>query len=218
MNINRGSAATTLGGMAATPNPNPSAEMTFSTDGVQGDGVLDFSKLPPSPAQTPFTSPPIPVTSIPGLTATLEFPDPFPGGSLYSVINPQDLVVNSPTERVIVRFSQFVQGVSATYRVTDRFGHTFTMTANYRDAAPPQAQVLTSGFDWPGRITQVTPLQLLSRYRDISDVTLQTSSSFFENGSFELLNVRVQSGLGPDPASLVPRNGLRAWFPAIKSS
>jgi hypothetical protein len=108
-----------------------------------------------------------------------------------------------------------VKGVSVQIRTFGRFGHNFFMTANDTSggsisAPPPEAGVSSSGFDYPSQQVSTVPLQILSGSANLNSVTVGLTSS--EYAAFDLVNFRVQSGSAPDPATSVPKTGLKAWF------
>lgn len=198
-------------------------EISFCSAGVQADGFLNWTKLPAPPSvpggQTaPPLSATIPVEGVSGLTATVQITPTGNTPKLYSIVNPADLNViighNSP---VTITFSKPVKGVSVQIRTFGRFGHNFFMTANDTNGGsisgpPPEAEVASSGFDYPSQQLSTVPLQILSDSANLNTVTVGlTSGEYF---AFDLLNFRVQSGSAPDAAAAVSKTGLKAWFRA----
>jgi hypothetical protein len=193
-------------------------EVSTCLSGVQPDGFVDWTKLPTAPtAGTVSTT--IPVVGIPNLTATFQgtpaiqtFGEPF-----YAAGSNTDLsLINgfNPT----ITFSLPVRGVSAVFRTSGRFGHTFKMLANPGPAnvppgfPAPLAEVDSSQSDLPTFIESSAPLQIRTTSAKISAVSFQFDADPGEYGGYELINLRVESGAAPDPATKVPTDGLREWL------
>ena len=200
-------------------------EISFCPAGVQADGFIDWSKLPPPPTGKPVTAT-IPVAGIPGLTATIQFQAGTSrtggAGGSSAIVNQTDLnfpLFVNPT----ITFSRPVQGVSVNFQTSGRFGHDFTMTAysstgQITSVAPVPAQVGDSGFDYPGALFSTSPLQIRSTASNLIAVILKGPSDNSEYSNYGLINLRIESGSALDPAMVVPKNGLQEWLRADRVS
>jgi hypothetical protein len=189
----------------------------FCTGGMQPDGFVDWTGLPPAP-NSGTVNVTIPVKGVPNLFATFQIPAPSQslyGASYYQVQNPAILQLALGVNPTIT-FNRPVRGISATFQANGRLGHTFTMTAyNYAGGMiamnagpPPPAQVDSSGYT----LTYVAtaPLQIRSYATDLLSASFQFTGG--EYASYQLINLQVESGA--DPAAHVPLTGLREWLRA----
>ncbi|HEY1946020.1 MAG TPA: LamG-like jellyroll fold domain-containing protein [Bryobacteraceae bacterium] len=198
---------------------------SFCTLGIQPDGFVDWFKLPAPPASGGVNAA-IPVTGIPGLTATLQiantttFSPNFKG--YYQVANAAALALPLNTNPTIM-FSKPVKGVSVMFQAGGRFGYNFQMTA-YNNAGqmtsvgpPPPANVDGGGFEvGPGFFNSV-PLEIRSMNADIAYVKFTFNGDPEEfTGGYSLINFRIESGSAPDPALAIPTAGMREWLRADK--
>jgi hypothetical protein len=218
-----------VGAAAVSARAQGIQEISFCPAGVQGDGFVDWSKLPAAPAP-PYNGPElvtatVPVGGISGLAATITVQGmPYGPSSLYSALNPANLFVGliggTP---VTVTFNKPVQGVSVVFRSYGRSSHGFHMSANdvYGNTTsvtpPPPAQVDAEGFEYPFDELSAAPLQIHSTSANLTSVAFGFDGDVAENGAFNLINFRVESGSAPDPATQVPLNGLKAWYRADRS-
>jgi hypothetical protein len=190
----------------------------FCNAGVQPDGFVDWTKLPPAPTSgaVNFT---IPVKGVANLFATFQIPAPsqslYPP-TYYQVQNPATLQLDVGVNPTIT-FNRPVRGISATFQASGRFEHTFTITAyNYSggmlttNAGPAVAQVDSSGYTLIAVAT--SPLQIRSNSTDLLSASFQFSGDSDEYSSYQLINLQVESGA--DPAAKVPLTGLREWLRA----
>lgn len=189
--------------------------------GVQADGFIDWTQLPapPTPSRNGPNDPieaTLPVTGIPGLTATVHIPiaNMTPGEPPYQISNSTDLTLSlqDGATPITLTFNRPVRGVRAVVRVRGRFGYKMTVIANNTGnsgGTPPPGEVDISGFDFPGFQAKVAPLNILSRKNDLT--TLSFAGQSGEIFYFDLVNVRVQSA-DFDLASTVPVSGLVQWL------
>jgi hypothetical protein len=219
-----------LSAVLASAQYNP--EISFCSAGVQADGFVDWSKLPKAPplsfpSQAPAITATIPVTGVPGLNAEVQIASSYPTSPdmpYYVARNSADLATNiNNGTPLTITFSQPVKGVSVVLRAYGRSGHNFIMTANdvngntrSTGAPPPPAQVTSNGWDYATQQVVTAPLQIVSTDANLKTITFGFFGNDTEYGSFELINLRVQSGSGPDPSKAVPTNGLTEWFRADK--
>lgn len=115
----------------APGNAQTSTNIRPCSAGIEGNGFLDWTKLPTTPNGKALNAS-IPVTGIPGLTATVQIPAngnfDYLNGATFSVNSPISLGV--PTNSVVtVVFSHPVKGVSASVANGGRNTRTATMSA-----------------------------------------------------------------------------------------
>jgi Concanavalin A-like lectin/glucanases superfamily len=207
-------------------------EVSFCPAGVHADGFINWSSLPKAPAvafgggQVGTVTKVIPVSGVPGLNATVTIQGVLssPGVPLYQVLNPADLYLsvapnNTP---VLITFSSPVKGFTASFRSYGRFSHGFQMMANDVDgntisADPPPAQVEANGFERGTDLLATANLQIESVVANLTSASFDYGGDPVENFSFDLINLRVESGNQPDPVSKIPTNGLKAWFRGDKT-
>jgi hypothetical protein len=193
--------------------------------GIQADGLLDWTKLPTAQQGVALNAT-IPVPGIQGLTATVQIPATGIA-SIYPYVN---FVVDSPidlnvaaNDQVTLIFSQPVRGVSTSIGLSGRFVRTVSMSAygsaseisTSPSAAPPGAQVAASALDVPspGDLATV-PLQIRSESPNIGAVVIQFEGASDEDFSYDITNLRIESGVGPDLSKQVPTSGLKQWLRA----
>jgi Concanavalin A-like lectin/glucanases superfamily len=205
-------------------------EISFCPAGVHADGFINWSKLPKAPAaalgQQVSVTQTVPVTGIANLTATISIQGTLsnPGNSFYTVVNPADLFISTAGGTpVTITFSSPVKGFSVVFRSYGRSNHGFHMMANDVNgnatsvAPPPPAQVDAEGFQYPADQLATAPLQISSTAANLTSAAFGFDGDLNENFSFELMNLRVESGSAPNLSSQVPLNGLKAWFRADKT-
>jgi concanavalin A-like lectin/glucanase superfamily protein len=156
-----------------------------------------------------------------GLTATVQIPAAggLNGGpGTFVVVSPIDLQV-STTAKVTLTFSKPVRGVSASIGNGGRFERSPSMSAysnpaNIGTNIPPSASVTATAFDSPSPGDDAsTPLQIRSEMADIKAVVLQFPPND-EAFAYDIINLRVESGSGPDASAAVPASGLKQWLRA----
>ncbi|MGA8593153.1 MAG: LamG-like jellyroll fold domain-containing protein [Bryobacteraceae bacterium] len=217
-----------LAAVAVSAQTTP--EISFCPAGVHADGFINWSKLPKAPAaaigQQISITQTVPVTGIANLTATISIQGTLsnPGNSFYTVMNAADLFISTAGGTpVTITFSTPVKGFSVVFRSYGRSNHGFHMMANDVNgnstsvAPPPPAQVDADGFEYPADELSTAPLQISSTSANLTSAAFGFDGDFSENFSFELVNLRVQSGSAPDGSSQVPLNGLTAWYRADKT-
>jgi hypothetical protein len=167
----------------------------------------------------------VPVSGIPNLTATISIQGTLsnPGNSFYTVRNAADLFISTAGGTpVTITFSSPVKGFSVVFRSYGRSNHGFHMMANDVNgnttsvAPPPPAQVDAEGFEYPADELSTAPLQIASTAANLTSAAFGFDGDLSENFSFELVNLRVESGSVPDGSGQVPLNGLAAWYRADK--
>jgi hypothetical protein len=204
--------------------------------GLMPDGSVDWRQLPASPT-TGGVSVTVPVTGAPGLTATLAITNPTPpfnpGGNgpkgTYYTVNSSSSITMAMGSNPTIIFNKPVKGVSAQMSTQGRFGHIFQMTASNRpitspfdlsttqnlNAAPPDQQVITNGSERGAGGYVISPLTIRSMETNIYGVIFSFSGDPNEGYfTFDLTNLRVDTGSSPDPGMTIPTNGLREWFRA----
>ena len=193
-------------------------EVHFCTSGIQPDGFVDWTKLPTPPVSGPLTAT-LPVSGVPDLTATFQLPGASvnygQGNGYYQVINSADLTLSLGSNPTIT-FSRPVRGITVTFRIGGRFGHSFQMlassTAGVVMPAFVPAEVGSSGLDSPGLNESLATLQIRSGSADLVSVTFQTDADSGEYFFYDLRNLRIETGA--DPAVKLPQQGLREWLRA----
>jgi hypothetical protein len=216
-----------LAAMAANAQTAP--EISFCPAGVHADGFINWSTLPKAPAavlgQQLSVTQTVPVTGIANLTATISIQGSLsnPGNSFYTIVNAADLFISTAGGTpVTITFSSPVKGFSVVFRSYGRSNHGFHMMANDVNgnstsvAPPPPAQVDAEGFEYPADELSTAPLQISSTAANLTSAAFGFDGDLSENFSFELVNLRVESGSAPDGSSQVPLNGLKAWYRADK--
>jgi hypothetical protein len=191
------------------------------SNGIQADGFVDWTKLPTVQPGAALNAT-IPVTGIPGLTVTVQIPstpviESTP--STFMVMSPIDLRA-AANGQVILIFNHPVRGVSTSIGSGGRFQRSPSMSA-YTSASdiggpiPPDVQVTASVWDHPsGGDIATTPLQIRSEGVDMGAVVIQFPDPGSEYLSYDITNLRVESGSGPDASKEVPANGLKQWLRA----
>lgn len=191
------------------------------SNGIQADGFVDWSKLPAVQPGVALNAT-IPVTGIPGLTVTVKISGaPIIGGtSAFTALSPIDLQVAANENPVILIFNHPVRGVSTSIGTGGRFERSPSMSA-YAFASeiggpvPPDVQVTSSIWDHPsGGDIATTPLQIRSEAANMGAVVIQFPNGGSEYQSYDITNLRVESGTGPDASKEVPANGLKQWLRA----
>lgn len=203
----------------------------FCTSGLQPDGFVDWSKLPPPLPPLTNVNVTIPVRGVPGLTATLQI---SPGGTFaqgpdfsrtafYSTVNSTNISVPSGVIPTIT-FNKPVKGVSVVIQSGGRFGYGYGITAynnvGQATAVPPVDEVTEGGFQRGVKVFNSLPFEIRSQNTDISYVVfnLGMGSPIEGYDTFDLTNLRVESGSAPDPALSIPMAGMREWLRADKIS
>ena len=213
--------ATALLSLAILPTASfaQTAQGLFCTAGIQGDGFIDFSLLPPAPAPvagqpTPAVTVTIPVTGIAGLTVQIMIPAPTGNAQSQAAyfVSQGTLVLPGSGATVGLVFSKPVFGVSA---IDSDMGRSASFSIS---AVPPSANSGESPFT---NSVQLVNLPEFSYTQPLQMVNISTSIAGFTNtyltadagnyGSPAFANVRVQSTVAA-ATSLVPKTGLQLWL------
>jgi Concanavalin A-like lectin/glucanases superfamily len=192
---------------------------TFCNAGLNPDGYIDFTDLPPAPSFPGNSTPPaattetVPVHGIAGLSVQVTIP-PFlvnSTGPIYTVNN-GILVFNTFPESATVQlqFSQPVAGVGIVGISPGRDGSFAISTTVPGVTMPPTnyssgSSIHTLEPNFLGTPTQ----QVAIRGSSFILATITVGGGDF--GSPSLGNLRVQSTTA-SAASLVPTNGLQLWL------
>ncbi len=203
----------------------------YCTAGLHPDGYIDFSGLPPATnivnregrvTPSAAVTATLPVHGVAGLTATVTIPPLYDGlsGSQpgYSVdggtLQLNGLPQSSRTSVLTLAFNQPVAGAGLNSQASGRFEYSYTL-----QVGPPSgntAQIFgttATGYTLDLSTPQTQNLQIVG----LLDTRFETVSVQFagdEYSNITLSNVRVQSSSAPDPASVIPTNGLEQWLRA----
>ncbi len=208
----------------------------YCTSGLQPDGYIDFSAMPPAPKTAPGQPSPqvtatLPVHGVPGLAVTVTVPPLAPNtdssGPVYSV-NGGTLQLNATLSQdpsgsiLILNFNQPVTGVGLNTQTTGRFAYTYTLQVGIPDPTDPLKPFATtaSGYTMELGIPQTQSLQMVG-LPGSPPTSFQTASVFFNGSEYYTLalsNIRVRSTSAPDPSKAVPTNGLQQWLRADTST
>jgi hypothetical protein len=204
----------------------------YCTAGLHPDGYIDFSGLPP--AQNIVGSPDgkvtpsaavtatLPVYGVPGLTATVTIPalsNSVPGPqSAYAVdggtLQLNGLPQSSASSVLTLAFNQPIAGVGLNAVTNGRFEYTYTLQVGQPSGeSPPIFATSATGYTLNLGEPQTQNLQMVA----LLPTRFGTASVQFagdEYSAITLSNVRVQSSSAPDPANVVPTNGLEQWLRA----
>jgi hypothetical protein len=209
----------------------------YCTAGLHPDGYIDFSGLPPAPEMNPPSMHPLsapsasvtatlPVHGVAGLTVTVTIPPLYGSHSTPQpayTVDGGTLKLNGISQTdsgsvLILTFSQPIVGVGLHTLTSGRFSYNATLQAGLPPVDSPGIFATTStGYTYDDLNPQTQNLQMVG----LSSTLFQTASVQVgedeSNGIVTLSNVRVQSASAPDPASVVPMNGLQQWLRADKT-
>jgi hypothetical protein len=206
------------------------ADGLYCTAGIQPDGYIDFSGLPPAPV-FPTPTPPsysqgspsvtaiLPVTGVPGLTATVTIPalsgaHSLPNTPAYTV-NGGALTLNGlPGEGstvLTITFQSPIAGISLNGESNGRFEYSYSLSVSNPTTGPGFAPFSTTaqGFTYDLGLPQTQSLQMVGLNSSFQTAVVQFSGN--EYYSVTLSNVRVESEY-PNPAKLIPTAGLQQWL------
>jgi hypothetical protein len=207
------------------------SEGLYCTAGLQPDGYLDFSGLPPAPPivnQSGNATPSAPVTAtlpvkgVAGLMATVTIPalrNTNTGSNpAYSVdggtLQLNGLPVTSSSGTVLtLNFNQPIAGVSLNAETMGRFNYIYTLQVGVPPNGTPTFLTTAEGYTTYLNSPQTQSLQMVG----LLDTLFATASVQFEGDEYSgvtLSNIRIRSSSAPDPATSVPRNGLELWLRA----
>ncbi len=205
--------------------------------GLQPDGFIDWSGLPPAPTisygnpSTPVTAT-LPVTGIPGLTVTVTIPvltvqQEQGVGSMpaYTVLG-DSLHLNALDANgitgIILTFNKPVRGLSAVASAAGRNPFTASITGSV-PGPDGGSSVQTSFITRPtldyGPVAEA-PIQLRASFTSVTGGSLNFNANVGEFGYVQATwaNVRIESGSAPDPSLAVPTDGLQLWLRGDKGS
>ena len=204
----------------------------YCTAGLHPDGYIDFSGLPPAPnivtgpdgkiTPSVAVTATLPVNGVAGLTATVSIPALYnsaPGlQTAYSVdggtLQLNGLPQPSAPSVLTLAFNQPVAGVGLNTVTNGRFEYTYTLQVGQPSGSSPQIFATTAtGYTLNLGEPQTQSLQMVA----LLQTRFGTASVQFagdEYSTITLSNVRVQSSSAPDPANVVPTNGLEQWLRA----
>lgn len=214
----------------------PPALPNMCNGGLQPDAYIDWSGLPPAPTvnygtpSAPVTAA-LPVTGVPGLMATVTITPltwPLPGSvSAYTVVG-DSLKLNALDANglttIILNFNKPVRGLGFVASGMGEMGYTATVngsvvqsgdTTDGTTAFSGKPAVPTGDF---GPVE--APVQVRASFASITSASLNFNSVPGEHGFLQATwaNVRIESGLAPDPALAVPTDGLELWLRGDKGS
>ncbi len=207
-------------------SPTPDTGL-YCTAGLQPDGYIDFSGLPPAPNINPQPGQPapsqpvtatLPVIGVPGLTAavTISALNPFSGVTVpaYSVDGGTLHLNGLGSPLLTLNFNQPIMGVGLNTETTGRFTYNYTLQIGVPGDTPPIFATTANGYTLALYSPQAQSLQFRATDIDgaFSEASLQFSGSEYSN--LTISNLRVQSSVAPDPAKAVPTDGLEQWLRA----
>ncbi len=204
----------------------------YCTAGLHPDGYIDFSGLPPAPnivgspggkvTPSAAVTATLPVYGVAGLTATVTIPALYssvPGTqTAYSVdggtLQLNGLPQSSASSVLTLAFNQPIAGVGLNTTTNGRFEYTYTLQVGQPTGDSPEIFATTAnGYTLNLGEPQTQSLQMVA----LLQTRFGTASVQFagdEYSTTSLSNVRVQSSSAPDPANVVPTNGLEQWLRA----
>ena len=194
---------------------SPQGQGLVCTAGIQPDGYVDFSQLPPPPApvsgqvQGPFTYT-LPVTGVAGLTVQVTIPAGPSGQTAYRV-GEGELGLAGTSATVGFVFNKTIYGVSI-LGFSQARGTSFSIsTAPFSD--PPSSAAFSNSVsvDNLGEYLYTEPLQEVNLSPGGGFTTTYVQATAGDGGGLTLGNMRVQSSL-TDNTSLVPKSGLQQWL------
>jgi hypothetical protein len=205
-------------------------EGLYCSAGLHPDGYIDFSGLPRAPnivnqqgQATPSAAvtATLPVQGVPGRTATVTIPalyDMKTGATPAYSVNGGTLQLNglpkSSTGTVLtLSFNQPIAGVGLNTETSGRFQYSYTLQVGVPPNETPSFLTMAQGYTVDLSTPQTQSLQMVG----LLDTLFQSASVQFagdEYSNIEFSNIRVQSSSAPDPASVVPTNGLQQWLRA----
>ncbi|HTF72077.1 MAG TPA: LamG-like jellyroll fold domain-containing protein [Edaphobacter sp.] len=211
----------------------------YCASGLHPDGYIDFSSLPPAPPLQGMSTPSapvtatLPVTGVPGLTATVTIPGIFAAGlqagPAYSV-NGGTLTLNgSPGEgntALSLNFSQPIHGLGLNVQnPSGRFVYAYSLIEGDGSQPLPAFTTTASGYTNSFLSPRNQSLQMVALPQPplgFVDANFQKAhvqftgnpEEFFRSVTFS--NLRVQSDSAQDPASSIPTNGLQLWLRSDK--
>jgi hypothetical protein len=204
----------------------------YCTAGLHPDGYIDFSGLPPAPnivgspegkvTPSAAVTATLPVYGVAGLTATVTIPalyNSVPGAqAAYSVdggtLQLNGLPQSSASSVLTLAFNQPIAGVGLNAVTNGRFEYAYTLQVGQPSGDSPAVFATTAaGYTLNLGEPQTQSLQMVA----LLPTRFGTASVQFagdEYSAITLSNVRVQSSSAPDPAKVVPTNGLEQWLRA----
>jgi hypothetical protein len=204
----------------------------YCTAGLHPDGYIDFSGLPPAPnivgspegkvTPSAAVTATLPVYGVAGLTATVTIPalyNSVPGPqAAYSAdggtLQLNGLPQSSAPSVLTLAFNQPIAGVGLNTATNGRFEYTYTLQVGQPSGDSPQIFAATAaGYTLSLGEPQTQSLQMVA----LLQTRFGTASVQFagdEYSTITLSNIRVQSSSAPDPANVVPTNGLEQWLRA----
>jgi hypothetical protein len=204
----------------------------YCTSGLQPDGYIDFSGLPPAPPlqgigmpTAPVTAT-LPVTGVPGLTVTITIPGiiavpPTQTGPAYSV-NGGTLTLNGSVSdgKTVLSFNQPIKGLGLNVQnPRGRFGYTYSLHEGDGSELFPAFATTASGYTFDIGAPRNQSLQMVARAGIFQKAYVQFSGDPLELfTSVTFSNLRVQSTSAPDPASSIPTEGLQLWLRADRAT
>ncbi len=200
----------------------------YCSAGLHPDGYIDFSGLPPAPniasqegevAPSAAVTATLPVKGVPGLTVTVTIPALYgmKTGPAYSV-NGGTLQLNglpkSSTGTVLtVSFNQPIAGMGLNTETSGRFQYSYTLQVGVPPNETPSFLTMAQGYTVDLSTPQTQSLQMVGLPGTLfQSASVQFSGDEYSNIAFS--NIRVQSSSAPDPARVVPTNGLQQWLRA----
>jgi hypothetical protein len=197
----------------------------YCTAGLHPDGYIDFSGLPPAPnivgspegkvTPSAAVTATLPVYGVAGLTATVTIPalyNSVPGPqAAYSAdggtLQLNGLPQSSAPSVLTLAFNQPIAGVGLNTATNGRFEYTYTLQVGQPSGDTAAGYTLSLGEPQTQSLQMVALLQ--TRFG-----TASVQFAGDEYSTITLSNIRVQSSSAPDPANVVPTNGLEQWLRA----
>jgi hypothetical protein len=169
---------------------------------------------------------------VPGLTVTLTIPplvsQTTNARPLYSV-NGGTLQINgypsTGTMNIPLSFSQPINGIGLNLgNPQGRFGYSYNLRVGngVSQAQLPPFSTTDEGYTQDSPVPRSVNLQMVALDTNFQTAAIQFSAGLpaFPEGFDTTIvsNVRVQSGLAPDPASSIPTQGLQQWLRSDKGT
>ncbi len=192
----------------------------YCSAGLHPDGYIDFSGLPPAPNSAAVTAT-LPVQGVPGLTVAVTIPALYGmqtrPTAAYSV-NGGTLQLNglpkSSTGTVLtLSFNQPIAGMGLNTETSGRFEYSYTLQVGVPPNETPSFLTMAQGYTVDLSTPQTQSLQMVG----LPGTLFRSASVQFAGDEYSTIafsNIRVQSSSAPDPARVVPTNGLQQWLRA----
>jgi hypothetical protein len=201
-------------------------------NGLQPDGFIDWSGLPPAPilngsTPTPPVSATLPVTGVPGLSAMVTIPplilppDSGANGMPAYVAMGDKLHLNglgtNGNTFILIAFNKAIRGLSAEANSTGEFPFTAFVSGGGPISIGSVGGTMSFTFtpSWGDNFFPVGgPVQFRITEVPMSSISLNLTTPLGIHGyaAADWTNVRIESGSAPDLSQGVPTDGLQLWL------